>query len=140
MGQGLDIKTIAEELHLTKQLVRQAVQRIHKNQIKQREDQVRAFRAQGYGDKKISEMTGINPGTTTSILARLNRKGETTRLRKKARTKEEMKQFEDQLIALRADPRNLTIKQIAEITGDNRFTVPSRIGKLIRAGRIAKKR
>lgn len=102
-------------------------------------DTVKKLRGKGYGNKRISEESGISLSTVTVVLRKLDKAGENVRLRKRYRTREEAKQFKEYVAQLRLDPRNLTIKQIAEITGESETLIVDYTNKLIREGRIPKR-
>lgn len=138
--QGLSVKDISLELKVTGKLVSQAKSRIFHQEVALRTEQVKQLRILGYGNRRISEETGISASTVIGILQRLNRNGENVRLRKKYRTGEEAEAFREQLIQLRLDPRNLSEAQISEIIGESQLVVRGHIRRLIVEGRIPSRR
>lgn len=139
LAAGLGLSEIAQELCVTNKLVREAKPRIHRRFLKEREAQISELKGRGLGDKEISKITGLSRGVVSTTLQRLYKKEEAQRVRKEYRNKEEVEQFKEKLVQLRLDPRNLTNRQIAEITGERAGTIMTYTSKLIAEGRIAKR-
>lgn len=137
--QGLSSAEISEKLYVAKTLVEQAQRRVTEKKQEADKNSVRELREQGYGTKIIVEMTGLTRGKVGHILEELFPKGEARRLRKRRKTKEEIEQLKEKVVQLRLDPRNLTAKQIAEITGEEEYSIVTYTNKLIAERRIPKR-
>lgn len=138
--KDLDIPEIAEQLKVTQQLVKKARTRINKNNLKEKVEIIRQLRGQGLTDKGIVEKTGFTIGTVSGVLQKLYKRGEAEKPRKQYRTREESAQLREQIIELRADPRNLNEKQITEITNTGPYDARNYIRTLIKEGKITSRR
>lgn len=142
-SQGLSPKQVAQELHITVSLANKIKSSIYQlatqTRRKENETQVRELRQQGFGNKKISEMTGIKLPVVTKFLQNLFTKDQGLRLKRMRRNKEEAERFEEWVKQLRLDPRNLNIRQIAEITGEKKSVIGNYINKLIAKGIVPKR-
>lgn len=137
MAQGIqDLGEVAQRLCVTKKLVLQAKSRNRRKELKTRNDLIKNLRNQDFGDKAILEMTGLSRGVVNGALSALRRTDDATRLRKKYRTEAEIEHFKEQLVQLRLDPRNLTTKQIAKLTGENEYTISGYIRKLVQDRKV----
>lgn len=89
-AQGLSLKQISEKLNVTQRLIKQAQTRNAENKLAARRNRVKELRNQGYGDKKIAEITGISLPTVKNTSQNLIRKNEVKRLRRERKTREEV--------------------------------------------------
>lgn len=136
---GLSIVEIAQQLLVTQQLIRQALSRIRHQATQARDAGIKELRDQGLGEKRIAEVTGIHLGTVGFILRRLTQAGTVERVRKVYRTTQEIDRLKERIVQLRSDPRGLTNRQIAEMTGESLTGVINYTHRLIVEGRIGRR-
>lgn len=142
-GQGKTAQEIAIELSVPQIAVRESHRRRSAEEKKQKTQEeienVRALRRQGLGNKEIGERLQLSRGKVINQLKKLIQTDETLRLRKKRRTKQEMKILSLQIKKLYN--KGLTNRQITDVFGKevSLQTVINVVNNLIQTGEIPRK-
>lgn len=138
-AHGFDPEKVLRQLLVPIYLIKHSLTRIRMVEGLEREERISELLKQKYGPKQIAGIIGLDEAAVARISERLHNQDTSLRLRKIPRTKAEAEKFRNYIVDLRLDSRNLTIQEIADITGETRANVTSTIIRLISEGRIPRR-
>lgn len=134
LAQGLDIKTIANELKIYTTDIRKAAARNRINQRNEFDRLCQSLRGRGHTNKEIEKITGKDRGTVQNAFKRLIKSGENVRIRKPRTPKQEVELRLEYILGLAE--KGLSYTQIAQELNLDRFTVANSMTRLHREGRF----